>query len=76
VLATPADAASLTGAIEEALRGGAVSDERRNAGLARVAPMTWDATASGHIAAYRLAVRLGGEPVRRRSGRRAGASVA
>jgi glycosyltransferase involved in cell wall biosynthesis len=55
VLATPGDSTSLAEAIEEALRGGAAGAERRGAGLARVSPMTWEASASGHIAAYRLA---------------------
>lgn len=55
VLAAPADPASLATAIEDARSGGVAAEERRAAGLATAVTMTWEASARGHVAAYRLA---------------------
>ncbi len=55
VLSVAGDADSLSSAIEEVLAGGEGRQHRRAAGLRRAAPMTWAASAGGHLAAYRLA---------------------
>jgi hypothetical protein len=48
-----------------ALAGGAEVERRRNAGIVRAEAYTWDASAKGHLEAYRLAQ----EGLSRRSGR-------
>ncbi|HTW98903.1 MAG TPA: glycosyltransferase family 1 protein [Acidimicrobiales bacterium] len=59
LLAAPGDAAALAAALEAALEGGEDRARRRLAGLRQVEPMTWEASAAGHVAAYRFAESTG-----------------
>jgi glycosyltransferase involved in cell wall biosynthesis len=51
----PGDASSLAAALAEALAGSDAAQRRREAGIERAATMTWEASARGHVEAYRLA---------------------
>ncbi len=53
------DASALAVAILELLDGGDAVRRRREEGLARAAGYTWEASAEGHVEAYRQAVRSG-----------------
>lgn len=49
----------LARALTEALAGGTAAEGRRRCGTAAAAAHTWEASAAGHVAAYRAAVDLG-----------------
>ncbi len=51
----PGDPTALAAALDAVLEGDETLEERRRAGLARVAPMTWELAAQRHIEAYRIA---------------------
>lgn len=57
-LVAPGDADALADALASVLRGagGPEADNRRDAGLARAAGYSWEASAARHIEAYRIAV--------------------
>jgi len=55
VLAEGGSVGSLAVALHRALAGGPSAARRRQAGLAVAATHTWEATAAGHVAAYRFA---------------------
>ena len=59
LLVPPGDVDALAGAIDALLAGDRGVGERRRAGLARVAGLTWANSASLHVDAYRLATRSG-----------------
>jgi hypothetical protein len=54
-LVTGGDVNALAEAIEEATTGGGAVRSRVDAGLAIAAAHTWQASAEGHLGAYRLA---------------------
>jgi glycosyltransferase involved in cell wall biosynthesis len=55
LLVAPGDAAALAEALLSVLGGDPEQAERRRRGLDRVAPLTWDKSASRHVDAYRIA---------------------
>jgi glycosyltransferase involved in cell wall biosynthesis len=59
-LVAPGDVEALAGAIEEAVSGGPAVGARVKAGTVVAASHTWEASALGHLEAYRLASETGG----------------
>lgn len=57
LLVGPGDEKALAGALDMLARGDVALGSRRSRGLAVAERFTWDATASGHLAAYRSALR-------------------
>jgi glycosyltransferase involved in cell wall biosynthesis len=77
LLVAPGDADGLAGALDMAVRRDAGLDARRDRGIAVAACYTWEASAAGHIAAYRAALsrrvdELSGAPGSARGRRRDG----
>ncbi|HET6795118.1 MAG TPA: glycosyltransferase family 1 protein [Acidimicrobiales bacterium] len=56
LLVPPGDAGALAGALDMLVRGDAGLASRRSRGLALAAGYTWEASAAGHMRAYRTAV--------------------
>ena len=56
LLVAPGDADGLAGALDMLTRGDAGLDDRRARGLQVAARYTWEASAAGHVAAYRAAL--------------------
>jgi len=59
LLVPPGDAAALAEALATAVDGGHGADRRRRLGLEVAAAHSWDASAAGHLAAYRWAAAYG-----------------
>ncbi len=55
VLVAPGSVAELAEALDEVLEGGEAGDRRRRLGLEVAAGHTWEASAAGHVSAYRWA---------------------
>jgi glycosyltransferase involved in cell wall biosynthesis len=55
LLVEPGSVDPLADAIETLLAGDPSAGERRRAGLAKVAGLTWEASAALHVGAYRIA---------------------
>ncbi|MGH9103602.1 MAG: glycosyltransferase, partial [Acidimicrobiales bacterium] len=62
LLVTPGDVPALAGALDMLVRGDESLDARRERGLATAAAHTWEASAAGHVRAYRsvLTIASGG----------------
>lgn len=67
-LAEAGSATSLAEAIEGALAGGSEASAKRELGLDTAASYTWEASAAGHISAYRAALAAAGDRPSARGG--------
>jgi len=63
-LVAPGSVPALADALGEALSGGPEVERRRRLGLEVASRHTWAASAEGHVAAYRWALRRAGQPSR------------
>jgi glycosyltransferase involved in cell wall biosynthesis len=59
LLVPAGDADALAGALDQLLAGDPGAESRRQAGLARVAGLTWERSAARHVEAYRIAAERG-----------------